>query len=640
MSITNVNELWGRKWRFKDDTSIPNEFSLRNSVTGVKFATFYLGEEARDVYQTDNSVGNVGITTQGTFIRIGVSESSFTYAYAASGWVGKPAILEFVENTNNYTLSCTNEENFITWFNENATEYVPPLNEWAEGVANKVRKLTGKTDKFKLLNLEKELDNISTGIDTSDATATPNDMLLGKTAYVNSEKIEGTIETWNGETNSDVNVENVVSVNGLIEEYKVLAGENVNAGDFVDFVNNKFTELDSKLVGSQSAPMMFQLNENRVIIIYNVNAGLVNNTGLYGVIVDFDEKNITVTFQLIDKSESYYTYASGTKLSPNRVFITYAKVSDKYAVGLLIDIDGTTITTTKQTINETKDIYYGQTDCLLIEENKVFVVHSKTMNSEYLCGTIVNIDGTTMTATTTILNSSSYSYRQGGSCVLLEPNKVFIAHGYNYYDSYLYGTVVTIDGDTLTATTTKLDETRYSCYRQPKSIMLSPTKVFIAHSYSTDYILYGTMVTINGTSLTRKTQQLFSNLPSFSCYGVPACVLLEDNKIFIAHAYGKNRILYGTTVVINGTNMETESSVKINDQFYDSTGERLGITLLNNKVIIAHNFQLGKDYSGKLAITMYPENNVKLATDTIKGIAKTSGTGGETIQVFVPNTGV
>ena len=154
------------------------------------------------------------------------------------------------------------------------------LSNFLTDVANAIRNKKETTEQIPAANFDTEIESIETGIDTSDATALANDIINPKTAYVNGEKITGTIvPTYEQIASEEYSVIDASNILASSEYYAVSPDGKIIVGNTSD--------IDFNIYLLNSATNMYELkgrvtNSNHKNYFINVsNLGYNGNPDLF-----------------------------------------------------------------------------------------------------------------------------------------------------------------------------------------------------------------------------------------------------------------------------------------------------------------------------------------------------------------------
>jgi hypothetical protein len=404
-----------------------------------------------------------------------------------------------------------------------------------------------------------------------------------------------------------------IKLNDVIEEYRyVAAGKQIKAGDLVNYINGVASKtdygesLDTQLSSETytgNAISAVQLDENRVFVAHGKNQSYPY---LYGIVCTINGNKITYGKDTQLNSLEYCGASFSIGLLPNgNVFIAHVYGSAySYLSATIVSVDGTEIKV-ESFKNSSLQNRTNISTCILPNGN-VFIAYNY---SSKLYGIICSTEGTSMTfGTETQLSSSSSTANTISTCLLPNGN-VFIAHSYgsNYY---LYGMVCSISGTTITkGSDTALNTDQYAGGNSISTCLLPNGDVFIAHCYGSDSLLYGIVISVNGTTISKGTDVHLGDGRYFTGYAISTC-LLPNGDVFIAHNWDRyDYYLYGMIVSIDGTTITKKTDIALSDTTFQ--GQVISALLLSNGTIfIAHSNTEDKYYLYAQIFAIDYENNV------------------------------
>lgn len=300
------------------------------------------------------------------------------------------------------------------------------------------------------------------------------------------------------------------------------------------------------------------LSSNKVFIAHSYSTQNNASIKLYGVVCTINGTTMTAGTETQLNSGDYSGYGiSAVALSSNKVFIAHSSAYYHSLGGTVCTISDTIITVNAYNQIDSLTNVGNIISTVKLSSNKVFIAYSEDTHY-YLRGAVCTINDTSISYGSRgyILNNENSS--NVISVVALSSSKVFIAHSYDNSNYYLYGVICTIDGmEITTGIDTQLSTTAKSG-KGISTILILNNKVLILHSCENSNYLYGLVCTISGTTITASTDTQLSTA-IYSGSVISGLTIVKD-KVFIAHSYTYSFYLYGIVTQINSLIKQLENS--------------------------------------------------------------------------------
>lgn len=415
------------------------------------------------------------------------------------------------------------------------------------------------------------------------------------------------------------------------------------AGEYPELIEDK---LISDNVLSSMYMSVTALSDTKVFIAHGSGSETSPTQQLYGVVCEITENGFTFGADRRISAAQNSAYAlHAVALSETKVLVTHSSglsTSPAYQLKAIIcEISGTTITFgSDYTISAVQSTGY-YFSAIKLTDSKVFIVYASGSTSPIyqLRGVVCSISGTAISVGTDAVITAVQNAGRYASGVALSESTVFIAHssGNGSPPQYrLMGVICSISGTSFAIGTDTVIDSSAQSGISISVAKLSASKVFIAHnsqSPSTNW-LKGIICTIVSGNIA-----FGEDIPLTENGGTAqriSTVTLSDSKVAVTHGDStrspSDPVVIGIYTIDDTTIALAGETIVNADQ---SSSQFIGSAALSGtKIFVIH----GSGSATPAQRLMGALVSLYQTDGAIKGVARTAGAEGDTIQIYVPKT--
>jgi hypothetical protein len=412
-----------------------------------------------------------------------------------------------------------------------------------------------------------------------------------------------------------------LKIEETLQNFTVVAGQTITAGTFVDYI--KGLGFGSELVfnsGSTNLVFITALGTDKIVVSYRDDGNSSYGTAIVGTVsgtsISWGSEFVFNTANSADSSI--------TALGTDKIIITYRNSGNSnYGTAIVGTVSGTSISWGSPFVFNTA--YTSYTSITAVGTDKIVVSYRNDGNSGQGTARVGTVSGTSISwgSPVTVSNASTadiYSTAVG-------TDKIVVA--YRNEGNLNYGTarVGTVSGTSIswgsalafnTATTIDISITT-----------LGTDKIVFAYR-NIGNSGHGTakVGTVSGTSISLGSPFVFNTATS----EYNSIAALGTDKIIVAY-WDSGNSNYGTAILgtVSGTSISWGSPFVFNNAItFDISITALG----TDKIVVAY-----RDFGNSSYGTAIVGSELLLITNTtsekVFGLAKTGGTGGQTIEVYI-----